>query len=203
MEAESFKIITMLISLIAITISIITIVMTRKNLKRQLRLAKLEEILEILQFIIGYYRILFSLFHGIEKNLNSLETSNEITKEMRKTMKQQIHFIEINNREIVTSKIARLKILSNAYLTNSNNLKIKLHTISDVFYNMYMYVHSNGGVMRKKEANVIIPNPKEMSMLIEKIEEEIIIEMNLGYKPIDYDVQVDYYKNQFKRDLEG
>lgn len=203
MKVDYFKIITMLISFIAVTISIVTIIITRKNLKRQLRLAKLEEILEIIQFLSGYYRILFMLFHDIEKNIKSLETNNEITDFMKETLKRQKGFIEIINREVVTSKIARLKILSNAYLTNSNNLKVKLHTISDAFYNMYMYVHSNGGVMRKTEAIVIIPKPKEMYGLIEKIEEKIIIEMKLGYKAVDYNLQFEYYNNQFKKDLEN
>lgn len=178
--------ITYLFSSTAIIVSIATIIITKRNLKKQLRLSKLEEILEILHYLNGYYNSIFKVFTGIEKSLKSLKLSDEITEEMQDSIKYREGLINNVSRETIINKISRLKVLSNAYLKNSsdiNGLKVRIHTIGDLFYNMYIYCYSNGdpNIIRANE-NIIIPTSNQMFNYIKKIENDIIIEMNLGYK---------------------
>lgn len=197
---------TYLFSLTAIIVSITTIFITRLNLKKQLRLSKLEEILEILHFLGGYYSSLLRVFIGIEKSIESLQNSSEITDEMKETIKYRKGLVDTINKEVITNKISRLRVLSNAYLKNSTskNLKARIHTIGDVFYHMYMFVYLDGdGSIITKNKDAIIPHPHNMNKFIKELENDIIIEMKLGYSSISEETQEKYFKNQFRKDLEG
>ncbi|KIC61727.1 hypothetical protein [Chryseobacterium taiwanense] len=192
-----------IISVGAILMSIITIIITKKNLKKQLRLSKLEEILEITFFLKGYYASVFRAFTFMKRGVYESTEENE-TQSLLEAKKYKDNLIEIMTREIVIDKISRLKILSNAYLSNSikgGNLKIRIHVISDLYYNMYMFVYSEGYAM-KIESNAIIPHLHEMESFVNKIEQDIIKEMKLGYKSIDNNLKEKYFKEQFEKDLQ-
>lgn len=199
--------ITYLFSITAIIVSITTIYITRRNLKKQLRLGKLEEILEILNYLNGYYNSVFKVFIGIEQSLEALKNSGDVTDELKDSIKYREELINNISREIIVSKISRLKVLSNAYLKNSsqvNGLKVRIHTISDLYYNMYIYCYTNGNPsIMKKNDDVIIPKPNEMRNYIKKIENDIIVEMNLGYKSIAEDAIDKYFLTQFKKDIQS
>jgi hypothetical protein len=205
MDLDLSKIFSYSFSVIAIVISISTIIITKRNLRKQLRLGKLEEMLEILHYLNGYYGSMFRVFAGIEKALESLMTSNEVSTEMTETFKYRKGFLEIIDKETITTKISRLVVLSNAYLDNSNTnngLKVRIHTIADVYYHMYMFIFMDGDasvIIKNKDA--IIPIPDEMHSFMDRIESEIIIEMNLGYKSIEPQVASNYFKTQFESDL--
>ena len=205
MDLDLSKVFSYSFSAIAIVISISTIIITKRNLRKQLRLGKLEEILEILHYLKGYYSSMFRVFAGLEKALESLKTSNEVSTEMHETFKYRKGFLEIIDRETITTKISRLVVLSNAYLDNSktnNGLKVRIHTIADVYYHMYMFIFMDGDasiIIKNKDA--IIPIAEEMYSFIDMIESEIIIEMSLGYKSIEPQAASNYYKTQFEKDL--
>lgn len=197
---------TYLFSISAITVSIVTIFITRKNLKKQLRLSKLEEMLEILHFLNGYYSSLLRVFIGIEKSIESFQNSNDITDAMKEAIKYRKGLIDTISKETITNKISRLRVLSNAYLKNSSKvsgLKVRIHTVGDVFYHMYMFIFLDGdsNLIRKNE-NAIIPPPDKMNKFIRKIENDLIVEMNFGYRSIKEDEQENYFQLQFKKDLE-
>ena len=207
MEIDWSKAFTFFLSMSAVVISIFTIFMTRRNLKKQLRLSKLEEILEILHYLNGYYGSMYRVFTGIEviaKELQKNDIKSPVAIEISKYRKG---FIETITKEMITNKISRLKVLSNAYLSNSkeiNGSKIRIHTISNVFYNMYMYIYMQGdGSIIRKNDDAVIPNPDNLDKFISKIENDLIIEMNLGYKNIDMKSLLKYFQTQFKKDLEN
>ncbi len=202
MEITFDKGITFIFSTLAIIISIFTIFMTRQNLKKQLRLGKLEEILEILHYIDGYYHSLFRLFLDFEESIQLLKENEKLPPYLIDLTKYRKGFLEVVDRESIINKLSRLKILSNAYLSNSNDLKAKIYTISDIYYNMYMFVGMEGGYYVKKEEGAVIPKPGEMGRFIRKIEDEIIVEMNLGYKSLNKKEYENYFKSKFKKDLE-
>lgn len=196
--------ITLLFSIAALCVSMRTIYLTKKNLKKQIRVNKLEEILEVLHFLKGYYTTLYTIFNRFE------EVKTEITKEkydiekIEETFKYRSAFIEVVKNETVQFKISRLKILSNAYLPNSqknDGLKVRIHTIADIYYNMYVYIFTSGDIHIKKKSDAIIPIPPNFEKFITKIIDEIIIEMNLNYKSIDSDSVEIYFQKQFKKDL--
>ena len=204
MEIDWNKTITYSISISAILISIVTILMTRRNLKKQLRLSKLEEMLEILHYLNGYYNSLLRVFIGIEKSLESLKTSSDVTDEMKETMKYRKGLLDTIDKETITTKISRLRVLSNAYLKNSKNLKVRIHTIADVYYHMYMFIALDGDFsIIQKNADAIIPEPSNMHRFVRKIENDLITEMDLGYKSIPENAQIEYFKKQFRIDLEN
>lgn len=191
----------LIFSSIAIALSIVTIGMTRTNLKKQLRLSKLEEILEILHFLNGYYYSLFKLFIDTQRRNEILINGGMLPEYLQELPKYKQGFIETVNTEKVITKVSRLKILSNAYLSNSKNLKNKIHTIAEIYYNMYQYVLSNGELPLIKD-DAIIPKRGQMERFIRSLEDSVIKEMNLGYKNIDVLSSEKYFKTQFKKDLE-
>ena len=200
MEADFYKTIPFVFSSIAIAISIATIYFTRQNLKRQLRLSKLEEILEILLFLDAYYRGLFILFKDTEQKVEFLENRKELPEYLKQLSSNRESFIEMFDMKTLTNRVSRLNVLSKAYLPNKKNLKSKALTIADVYFAMYSYVKFDGN-LSTKAAYTIIPNPIEMKVLISELQDQIIFEMKLGYKNIGGNEHYKYYKSQFQEDI--
>ena len=136
--------ITFLISIAALCVSIIVIILTKRNLKKQLRLSKLEEMLESVHYLNGYYHSLFNAFMGIKNTLNSLQESDNINDEIKDSIKYRAGLIDVIDKESITQRISRLNVLSNAYLNNASNLKIRIHILSQLFYDMYMFICLQG-----------------------------------------------------------
>ncbi|MBL0738500.1 hypothetical protein JI750_16515 [Flavobacterium sp. GN10] len=192
--------INLIISVIALFASIYAIYYTRIDINKQLRMSKLEEILEIITLIDGYYASLFNFFNDAREIRENLENGKKITPELEKKIMLQNRFIEIVKEERLVEKATRLRTLSDAYLPNSNNLKIKINTISMIYYNMHLYI------LRKNLPNVkelsMIPKPVEMRKFIQKIETLVVKEMKLGYKTFTKEDHMEYFHNQFKKDIE-
>lgn len=197
--------ITLLFSIAALCVSMRTIYLTKKNLKKQIRVNKLEEILEVLHFLKGYYITLYKIFNRLDQaKTESLQDKYNIEK-IEETSKFRNAYIDVVKNEAIQLKISRLKILSNAYLPNSkknDGVKVKIHTIADLYYNMYVYVFTSGEIHIKKKSDAIIPIPVNFEKFTTKIINEIIIEMNLNYKSIESDSVEKYFQTQFKKDLE-
>ena len=200
MEVDFYKAIPIVFSSIAIAISIATIYFTRQNLKRQLRLGKLEEILETLLFLDAYYRGLFILFKDTEEKVELLKNRKELPEYLEQLSSNKESFTKMLNYETLINKVSRLNVLSKAYLPNKKKLKSKALTIADVYFAMYYHVKSDGNLSTKK-AYTIIPRPIEMKVLIAELQDQIILEMKLGYKNIGGNEHYKYYKSQFQKDL--
>ncbi len=200
MEIDFYKIIPIVFSSIAIATSIATIYFTRQNLKKQLRLGKLEEILEILLFLDAYYKGLFLLFIDTEDKVKILENKKALPEYLEKLSSNKESYTAMISFETLIKQVSRLNVLSKAYLPNKKNLKSKALTIADVYFAMYYNVKSDGNLGTKK-AYTIIPKPIEMKLLIEELQNQIILEMNLGYKNIGGNEHYKYYKQQFQKDL--
>jgi hypothetical protein len=202
MNFDFNKTISFTFSLIAILLSIVTIIMTKRNVKKQLRVNKLEEILEILHFIYGYYSGLFLLFIDTKEYLNIKLNGEKIPDYLKELPEKRKRFTENVNKEIIINKMSRLSVLSNAYLPNSKNLKNKINSVLKTYYFMYAYVYSTGETS-KGEQNIIIPKRGEMERFLNKLESDIIKEMNLGYQSNDNNSQKKYFETQFLKDLES
>ncbi|WP_180904195.1 hypothetical protein, partial [Flavobacterium chungangense] len=166
----------------------------------QLRLGKLEEILEILQFLDSYYRGLFMLFKDTEEKTEHIQNQKKMPAYLEELSKNKESFTEIFDMKTLINKVSRLNVLSKAYLPNKKNLKSKALTIADVYFAMYYHVKSDGN-LRTKKTYTIIPKPIEMKCIISELVDQIIFEMKLGYKNIGGNEHYKYYKNQFQRDL--
>lgn len=192
--------INLIISAFAVLASIYAIYYTRIDINKQLRISKLEEILEIITLIDGYYLSLFNFFNDAREIREILEKGKKLTPELEKKIMLQKTFIEIVKKEMIMEKATRLRTLSDAYLPNSNNLKIKISTIAMIHYNMHLYIIREN-LPEIKELSMI-PKPAEMRKFIQKAETLIIKEMRLGYKTFTKEDHMDYFHNQFKKDIE-
>ena len=190
-----------IISTIALVASIYAIYSTRRNVKKQLRLSKLEEIIEILTFMEGYYKSLFWLFHDTKDILESNEQGKGIAEKMNYNNEARNGFLEIVTKEKVIDKTTRLTTLSNAYLPNTNNLKLKVNTLATIYYNMYRFICK--GDLSEREELSIIPKPPQMERFIRKVEGLVIKEMNLGYKTVTNKDHREYFLKHFKNDIES
>ena len=202
METDSYKIIPIVFSSLAIAISIATIFFTRQNLKKQLRLGKLEEILEILCFLDSYYRGLYFLFKYTEEKVELLAHGKELPEYLLELSNSKDRFTKVFDYETLIRRVSRLNVLSKAYLPNTKNVKSKSLTIGDICFAMYSYVNFDGE-FRTKSAYNIIPKPTEMKFLVSELQHQIILEMKLGYKYAGDRDYYKYYKNHFQKDLEN
>lgn len=202
MNIDLNKTISFTFSTIAIILSILSIIITRKNVKKQLRLNKLEEILEILYFIKGYYSTLFILFIDTESYAQSKLNNTKLPDYPKDLSERKERFIENVSRETIINKISRLNILSNTYLPNKKNLKLRIHSISNTYYYMCLYIFTNGETPINEEYS-LIPKRGQIEKFLNKIESDILIEMNLGYRSIDKREQKEYLKTKFLKDLEN
>jgi hypothetical protein len=200
MEIDFYKTIPILFSSIAIVVSIAAIYFTRQNLKKQLRLGKLEEILEILTFLDSYYRGLFLLFKDTEERVEHLANQKELPRHLQELNNNKENFTKMFDYESLINKVSRLNVLSKAYLPNDKNLKSKVLTIADVCFAMYTNVKFDGN-LRTKSSYTIIPTPTEMKVLISELGDQIVSEMNLGYKYDRGREYYKYYKSHFRKDL--
>jgi len=192
--------INLIISAFAFLASVYAIYYTRIDINKQLRISKLEEILETITLIDGYYHSLFNFFNDAREIREILELGKKITPELEQKIMLQKTFLEIVKNERLMEKAIRLRILSDAYLPNSNNLKIKISTIAMIYYNMHLYIMRNN-LHNIKELSMI-PQPVEMRKFIQNIESLIIKEMKLGYKTFAKEDHMQYFNNQFKKDIE-
>ena len=190
-----------IISTVALLASLYAIYSTRRNVKKQLRLSKLEEIIEILTFMEGYYKSLFWLFHETKDILESNEQGKGIAEKMNYNNEARNEFLEIVTKEMVIDKTTRLTTLSNAYLPNTNNLKLKVNTLATIYYNMYRFICK--GDLSEREELSIIPKPPQMERFIQKVEGLVIKEMNLGYKTVTKKDHREYFLKHFKNDIES
>jgi hypothetical protein len=193
---------TFLFSALALGVSIYSIILTRRNLKKELRLAKLEEILEIIHFLNGYYNQIFKLFIDTEKRIELLNNNQSLPQYLLELEKYKQEFEKVVSKDIITNKVLRLRILSDAYLPNhtkKNKLKVQIQVIGDIYYTMYIFIFTNGRAIREKYD--LIPRPAEMSSMATKLIMEIIHDMKLGYTSIDDLMYKDYLKNHFEQDL--
>ena len=186
--------ITGTISIIAIVISVIAYLENSRIEKRQLRIEKLEEMLEITHILMGNYQYFDDT--NFFKNIIFSETKDntEIEKYNRqvKSLQQISESIELQN------KLTRLFVLNNSYLPKKE-LKEKI----GVFIAVYTSIAEN--TMINPNSIVKLPFndfPKRWDFLefTQEIQNELIEEMDLGYKnSIDNKITYDKkFKERYK-----
>lgn len=198
------QIITWIISGLALVISIITIITIRKNLKKQLRLEKLEEILEIIFYLNNHYSRLFDLFSDVREQISLKNTNGKIPFHLEKLDENINTFSKIVTMEILTQKMNRLRVLSNAYLPNSRNyrgVKEKIITMTYIYGDMYMYLFTKG-VGYYQNPDVKIPKTGSMNTFLNSIMDKLIKEMGFGYKSVHYESLINYRNNHFYNEVE-
>ncbi|TDQ28400.1 hypothetical protein [Tenacibaculum caenipelagi] len=168
--------VTGIISITAIVISIIAYIQNSRIEKRQLRIEKLEEMLEITHILVGNYQYFEDTNHF--KNDIISETKNESEKE--KYLRQVKVLREVSENIDLQNKLTRLFVLNNSYLPKKE-LKEKIGTFIAVYTSIAENILTNPHKIIKLPFNDF---PKRWDFLdfTQEIQNELITEMDLGYK---------------------
>jgi hypothetical protein len=189
-----------LVTATAIIISVISLVKSNRNTKRQIRIGKLEEIIECLQFFIFHYKSLNWIYENQvfykrapletgKLQLEHLETDYRTSVESFKKRVDMDKFQEIT---------ARLRVISNSYLPD-NELKMKILSLVALITNLVnCTIFENFDMSRKNFKKY--PDPLDFMNFISDIEMDILKEMNLGYKGMPLQ-KIQDYKSKFMEDL--
>ncbi|WP_027127276.1 hypothetical protein [Gelidibacter mesophilus] len=168
--------ITGIISIIAIVISIIAYIQNSRSDKRQLRIGKLEEMLEITHILMGNYQY-FEDTNFFKTNLISGTKDNA---ELEKYNQQIKALSQISERIELQDKLTRLFVLNNSYLPKKE-LKEKIGIFIAVYTSIAENTLSNPNKIIELPFNDF---PKRWDFLdfTQEIQNELIEEMDLGYK---------------------
>lgn len=165
------------ISIVAIVISIIAYLQNSRIEKRQLRIEKLEEMLEITHTLMGNYEY-FDDTIFFKNQLLSDNKNNGVDKD--KYIKQIKELIKISENIDLQNKLTRLFVLNNSYLPK-NELKEKIGTFITIYTSIARNTISEPFHKTKLPFNEF-PKRWEFSDFIQEIQNELIEEMDLGYK---------------------
>lgn len=179
------------ISIIAIVISIIAYLQNSRIEKRQLRIEKLEEMLEITHTLKGNYEY-FDDTNFFKNELLSDNKNNDIEKE--KYIKQVEELIKISENFDLQSKLTRLFVLNNSYLPKKE-LKEKIGVFITIYTSIARNTISEPFKKIKLPFNEF-PKRWEFSDFTQEIQNELIEEMDLGYKDSIDDKNT--YEKRFK-----
>lgn len=168
--------VTGIISIIAIVISVIAYIKNSRIEKRQLRIEKLEEMLEITHILMGNYQYFEDT--NFFKNIMLSEAKDNTEKE--KYNRQVKSLIQISESIDLQNKLTRLFVLNNSYLPKKE-LKEKI----GVFIAVYTSIAENTMINPNDIVNLPFNDfPKRWDFLefTREIQNELIEEMDLGYK---------------------
>ena len=179
MKVDFYKAIPIVFSSIAISISIATIYFTRQNLKKQLRLGKLEEILEILLFLDAYYKGLFLLFIDTEEKVKLLENGKKLPEYLEKLASNKESYTDMFSFETLIKQVSRLNVLSKAYLPNKKNLKSKALTIADIYFACLLYTSF--------VKDIKVTHPKKYEYIFSAYFADMVLDNS--FEPIDHPIE--------------
>lgn len=180
------------ISIVAIVISIIAYLQNSRIEKRQLRIEKLEEMLEITHTLKGYYEY-FDDTTSFKNQLFLDNKNNNVDKV--KYIKQIKELIKITENIDLQNKLTRLFVLNNSYLPKKE-LKEKIGVFITVYTSIAKNTVSDPFHKIKLPFNDF-PKRWEFSEFIQEIQNELIEEMELGYKNSIDDKST--YEEKFKK----
>lgn len=190
------------LSFFSLLVSGSSFIFSKVNARRQIRIGKLEEILEGLLFIRENYSKLKSIYE-IERKIKS----PEVLRTGLETMTWQIEkksmiseFLKVNDSDKFKAKVTRLAVLSNSYLPNEKDgIKYMILSILNLSENLLQStVFDNYDIVLKSYKT--FPEPLIFSYYIGRIEKILIKEMGLGYNSLEMEKLV-AYKSRFKSDL--
>lgn len=196
---DIIEVIKLILPIIAILISIAAVFVSHKNVKKQIRVNKLEEMLEILNMLRGYYKTAYLYSNDLKNNEEYLD--GKLTGRDWLIINQNIDdFLSNVKEETIQIKTARLYVLANSYLPKKD-LKLKVISVnqlySDLFYTLFYKKLSR----LKEKYDGDFPKPNKVLDILNEVEKEIVKEMNLGFDTITFKEYEVYFQSTFKKNL--
>jgi hypothetical protein len=175
--------ITITISLIAIFISLLSYYDTNKRDKRQLRVNKIEEMIEIVILILDNYASFDDLF-CLQEKIRSISQIDDLELEKKALIEKEKKYISllysISNDVKFREKIIRLNVLASSYLPN-NELKYRVKALVGLISNIYEST-VNQNYSQTKRNFITYPRAWTLMDFTEKLILDLSKEMNLGYE---------------------
>ena len=196
---DSIEILKIILPIVAIVASFSAIVYSIKNTKKQIRIGRLEEILETLNLLQGIYSNIYWLSVDMKRNEKYIN-SNTTSKEWEICKAGINKFFEENDKEMLRTRIARLYILTNAYLPN-NKLKFKILSINHLYAILLSSLHYKDFVNQSSSPVTIIPKRNKVYEIFREVEVGIIKEMQLGYNSISSEEYNSIFEKDFKKNF--
>lgn len=163
-------------SLIAIGISIVAYIQNLKGQKRELRIEKLEEILEITHLLNGNYQ-----YFEDTQFFKTHHLFDQADKDKKLKYLTQVKVLqEISNEIDLRKTLSRLYVLNNSYLPKKE-LKAKIGVFIAVYTSIAESTLSQPTMKTELPFNEF-PKRWEFLEFTKEIQNELIEEMNLGYK---------------------
>ncbi len=194
------EIVKIILPFFAIVISIAAVFISHQNVKKQIRVSKLEEILEIINMLKGYYKTAFLYTNDLKNNERYLDGKLN-TRDWMIIESNLNDFLSNIREETIQQKTARLYVLTNSYLPKSD-LKFKTISVNELFCDVFYTLFYKRLSKLKDKYNGNFPKPEKVFQIIDEIESAVVKEMNLGFETITYKDYKAYFENTFKNDSE-
>lgn len=184
----------------AIIISIISLTISNRNTRRQIRIGRIEEIIEYLRMYIPNYHILYIAYQHQVRYKNVLENSEsgQIEHHKNNYLEAVRVFKENNNVEALREKSSRLIMIANSYLPDKEIKKrvISIAGLINTLLQSTLYDHYD----YTKKVYAEYPEPLVFFNYMIDLQNELIKEMKLGYKGLKFEDTLAYDK-KFLKDL--
>jgi len=193
---------TISFSIAAIIISFIGFRFSKRNARRQLRIGKLEEIIESVLMILDNYSALKFIFDLEQKIRNpKIERTGLETMSWQSDKENYVlGFRKTTDVNKFREKLTRLSVLANSYLPNKRNgVKYMILSVVDLTANL-----CQATIVDDFDCAIEnypkFPEPDFFFNYVEEIEKLVIEEMGLGYKSLEMKKVIEY-KEKFKKAL--
>jgi hypothetical protein len=195
---EELKII---LPVFAILLSVISLYINKRYNRRQLRIGKLEEILESVIYLSNFYDHLRLLALDL-KEINERKLHNEDVENSEKQFREKIErFKNIIDKNKIQQVASRISVLTNAYLPNGS-LKNRILTFNHLLSTMFASVMSEAYHILQINYREGIPKSKLLGEFVIKIENDLIKEMKLGFSSLKNEAFIKYRESSFKKEME-
>lgn len=197
---EVFELAKILLPVVAIIISIISLTKSNQNTKRQIRIGRIEEIIECLRMYIPDYHVLYIAYQHqhIYKNAPKNLEVNQIDILKNNYLDAIKIFKENNNIEVLREKTSRLIMLADSYLPNKE-LKKRVISITGLMSTLLQCtIYDN--YEQTKKMFIKYPTPMDFFEYAVDLQNQLIKEMKLGHNSLEFkDLMA--YENKFLKDL--
>ncbi|KQS93003.1 hypothetical protein [Chryseobacterium sp. Leaf394] len=192
---DIIEIVKLILPIIAILISIAAVFVSHKNIKKQIRVSKLEEMLEILNMLRVYYRTAYLYSNDLRNNEKYLD-GKLINSDWSIINNHIDEFLSNIKKETIESKTARLYVLANSYLPK-NDLKLKVISINQLYSDLFYTLFYKRLSRLKDKYNGDFPKPDKIYNILNKIEKDIVKEMKVGFDTVTFKEYEDYFLKIF------
>lgn len=179
---------------VSLVIAYFTIKITKGNIKKQIRVGRLEEISEILLFFTLHYPMFKSLYDS-EENATRFPT---LLNDYMTKLKEVDSILTLRD---VQSKLARFHVLIDSYLPDKS-FKSDAWCIYDLIDKITVHGYERYNAGTKAAYSDGYPSEISFKKTCEEIQKDVIKEMELGFSGADWKELKIYRDTKFKEKLE-